>query len=66
MQTSEQKNITPRRAGGNTWLESSSAPELPTASAEALPAAPAPTEPQYDGSSLDLGYAVHVMLQHAA
>jgi 6-phosphogluconolactonase/glucosamine-6-phosphate isomerase/deaminase len=32
MQTSEQKNITPRRAGGNTWLESASAPELPTSS----------------------------------
>jgi hypothetical protein len=41
-------------------------PALPSASAEALPPAPPLTEPGYDGSRFDLGYAVHVMLQHAA
>jgi hypothetical protein len=41
-------------------------PTLPTASAEALPSAPTLLEPGYGGEPLDLGYAVNVMLQHAA
>jgi hypothetical protein len=42
------------------------APTLPSACAEALPPAGPLPEPRYDGSPFDLGYAVHVMLQHAA